>query len=82
MIIALLTLLSPTIDTPPPQRAAHLVERNAIVTMEYRKGALTILAEGRALGAGGMDDRVRVMNMSSRTTIEARIIGAGRVAAP
>jgi flagella basal body P-ring formation protein FlgA len=82
MILALLTMLAPTVDTPPPQRRQHLVERNAIVTMEYRKGALTILAEGRALGAGGMDDRVRVMNISSRVTIEARVTGAGRVTAP
>ena len=82
MILALLTMLAPSVDAPQPARQLPLVERNAIVTMEYRKGALTILAEGRALGAGGMDDRVRVMNISSRATIEARVTGKGRVTAP
>jgi flagella basal body P-ring formation protein FlgA len=82
MIIEFLTALATVIDAPPPRRPAMLVERNAIVTMEYRKGALTILAEGRALGAGGLNDRVRVMNMSSRVTIDARVVGAGRVTAP
>lgn len=50
-----------------------LVGRNQIVTLAYASAALRIETEGRALGAGGAGDVIRVMNLSSRTTLNARI---------
>ncbi|WP_363323318.1 flagellar basal body P-ring formation chaperone FlgA [uncultured Tateyamaria sp.] len=46
-----------------------LVHRNQIVPLHFRTGALTITAEGRALERGGIGDRVRIMNLSSRATL-------------
>ncbi|AMY68045.1 flagellar basal body P-ring formation chaperone FlgA [Frigidibacter mobilis] len=62
-------------DIGPPA----LVERNQTVTLVYRSGPLTILAEGRALGRGGSGDSLRAMNTASRTTITGRIAADGTV---
>ena len=56
-----------------------LVERNQIVTMTYARGALTITAEGRALDRGGAGEKLRVMNLDSRTTVIATVSGPGQV---
>lgn len=53
-------------DLGPPA----LVLRNQIVALSYALGALAIRAEGRALDRGGVGDLVRVMNLSSRTTVK------------
>ncbi len=58
-------------DLAPPA----VVERNQIVPLIYRNGTLAISAEGRALGRGAAGDRVRVMNLASRTTVTG-VIGA------
>ncbi|MAC81099.1 MAG: flagella basal body P-ring formation protein FlgA [Rhodobacteraceae bacterium] len=60
-------------DLGPPA----LVDRNDIVTLVYARGGLQISAEGRALSRGGVGDTVRVMNLSSRTTITGRVTETG-----
>lgn len=62
-------------DVGPPA----LVERNQTVTLIYRRGPLTIIAEGRALDRGGVGDSVRAMNIASRTTVTGRVAGDGSV---
>ncbi|MEM9147094.1 MAG: flagellar basal body P-ring formation chaperone FlgA [Pseudomonadota bacterium] len=62
-------------DLGPPT----LIERNAIVTMTYRAGALAIRTEGRALDAGGEGERIRVMNLTSRQWVPAVVRGHGLV---
>ncbi|MGC9446577.1 flagellar basal body P-ring formation chaperone FlgA [Cereibacter johrii] len=67
-----------------PVRAADLgppaiVDRNQLVPLSYRMGALEIRAEGRALSRGGVGDEIRVMNLSSRTTVSGRIAEDGAV---
>ena len=54
-----------------------LVSRNQLVTLAYENAALRIETEGRALGAGGEGDLIRVMNLSSRATLMARINADG-----
>lgn len=56
-------------DVVPPT----VIERNQRVMVAYRKGGLTILAEGRALGRGGIGDTIRVMNSGSKMTVDATI---------
>lgn len=56
-----------------------LVSRNQLVTLAYENAALRIETEGRALGAGGEGDVIRVMNLSSRATLMARINADGTV---
>jgi flagellar basal body P-ring formation protein FlgA len=62
-------------DIGPPA----IIDRNQIVTLLYRQGALTITAEARSLGRGGIGDTLRVLNMSSRMTVEGRIQVDGSV---
>ncbi|MCK8484503.1 flagellar basal body P-ring formation protein FlgA [Aliiroseovarius sp. S2029] len=62
-------------DIGPPA----LVERNQIVTLAYVSGPLTIQAEGRSLGRAGIGDRVRVLNLSSRTTVTGSVLADGTV---
>lgn len=62
-------------DLGPPA----VIERNEVVTLLYRKGALSIAAEGRALGRGGVGDRVRVLNLDSRNTISGTVAAPGLV---
>ncbi|HEY0213102.1 MAG TPA: flagellar basal body P-ring formation chaperone FlgA [Paenirhodobacter sp.] len=60
-------------DVGPPT----VIDRNARVTIAYQKGGLTILAEGRALGRGGIGDTIRVMNTGSKLTVTATIAEDG-----
>lgn len=50
-----------------------IVERNQIITLHYQNHGLMISTEGRALGRAGPGDLVRVMNLSSRSTVTAKI---------
>lgn len=63
-------------DVGPPA----LVERNQPVTLIYRRGGLTILAEARSLSRGAVGDVVRAMNLSSRTTVSGRVEADGTIA--
>ncbi len=54
---------------------AAIIKRNQIVMLVYRRGGLRIAADARALGRGGVGDYLRVMNLTSRTTVTG-IIGA------
>jgi len=62
-------------DVGPPA----LVERNQVVTLRYAAGGLLIETEGRALDRAGAGDRLRVMNLSSRTTVTGRVTDTGIV---
>ncbi len=52
-----------------------IIDRNQAVPLVYQRGPLSIVTEGRALGRGGAGDMIRVMNVSSRSTVSG-IIGA------
>lgn len=60
-------------DLGPPA----IVDRNQRVTIAFRKGSLTILAEGRALARGGVGDTIRVMNSASKATVIATLAADG-----
>ena len=64
-------------DIGPPA----ILERNAIVPLLFRHGALTITAEGRTLSRAGIGDRVRVMNLNSRKTVHGVVSADGTVVA-
>ncbi|WP_316014083.1 flagellar basal body P-ring formation chaperone FlgA [Roseobacter sp. HKCCA0434] len=57
--------------------AEATVERNAVVMLTYRSGALSISAEGRALGDGRPGERIRAMNIASRTTVWGTVMPDG-----
>jgi flagellar basal body P-ring formation protein FlgA len=59
---------------------AAVVERNQTVALIYRSGGLSILTEGKALARGGPGDIIKVMNLTSRTTVMGIIGLDGTVA--
>jgi flagella basal body P-ring formation protein FlgA len=59
--------------------APALVERNQLINIVFRAGGLFIAAEGRSLDRAAPGERLRVMNLSSRATVSARL-GADGVA--
>ena len=62
-------------DIGPPA----LIERNQIVTLYYTTGGLTIAAEARALARAGVGDRLRVMNLASRSVVTGWVEENGSV---
>lgn len=66
--------------TPSDLGPPTLVTRNAVVTMVFDTGSLAIRTEGRALDAGGEGERVRVMNLDSRLSVRATVVGPNLVA--
>ncbi|WP_089852370.1 flagellar basal body P-ring formation chaperone FlgA [Salipiger marinus] len=56
-----------------------LVDRNQIVELVFSRNGLFIVTEGRALARGGAGDRVRVMNLSSRTVLTGTITPDGAI---
>ena len=63
------------VDVQPVQ----LVRRGEAVSIEIRRGALTIAAAGRALSNGRQGDPVRVLSTSTGHTIDATVGGPGKV---
>lgn len=55
------------------------VERNQLVQLVFQSGGLSILAEGRALGRGSEGQRIRVMNLTSKSSLFGTIEADGRV---
>lgn len=53
--------------------APAVVERNQIISLYYLSNGVAISTDARALGRAGPGDKVRVMNLSSRSTITATI---------
>jgi len=60
-------------DIGPPA----IVTRNQIVQVHFRARGVEIVTEGRALERGGIGDRLRIMNLSSRTTLFGQVQGDG-----
>lgn len=54
-----------------------VIERNEVVILRFNRGGLLIETEGKALGRGGVGDILRVMNLSSRTTVSGTVTDAG-----
>ncbi|ABV94986.1 flagellar basal body P-ring biosynthesis protein FlgA [Dinoroseobacter shibae DFL 12 = DSM 16493] len=55
-----------------------LVERNELVSLVYATPFMRIATEGRALGRAGLGESLRVLNISSKTTVRARVTGPGQ----
>lgn len=65
--------------TPASIGPPALVGRNDLVTLIFDHSALSISTEGRALGRGAAGERIRVMNLSSRTTVTGVIRPDGQI---
>ena len=59
--------------------APALIERNQVVRMQYMRGALSIVTEGRALDRAAAGEPVRVMNLASRQTVSGTVAADGSI---
>lgn len=55
------------------------VERNQLIELIYQSNSMTIHVEGRALGRGAIGDRIRVMNLTSKTNLFGTIQADGTI---
>jgi flagellar basal body P-ring formation protein FlgA len=62
-------------DISPPTA----IKRNAIVTIEFKKGPLLITTEARVLEPGSVGESVRVMNLSSKVILTAIVVSSSKV---
>ena len=62
-------------------QAPKLIERNQIVRLSFRRGALRIDTHGRTLAEGAAGDVIRVMNLDSRSIITALVEDDGSLTA-
>ncbi|MEL7116605.1 MAG: flagellar basal body P-ring formation chaperone FlgA [Pseudomonadota bacterium] len=59
--------------------APAVIDRNQIVTLIFSRGGLTIATDARALDRAGIGDMLRVMNLSSRSTVSGIVRPDGTV---
>jgi flagella basal body P-ring formation protein FlgA len=64
---------------PGDLRPPAIIERNSLVTIRFAHGQLMIIAEGRAMDRAAAGEALRVMNLSSRTTVTATAAAPGLV---
>lgn len=64
-----------TTDVKRPE----LVKKGSAVRILLYQGPLKLSSVGKALESGGKGDLIRIMNMASKKTIEARVTAEGRV---
>lgn len=60
-------------------RREVLVQRGENVSLIYRNGTLEIVASGKAMEAGALDDTIRVTNSGSNRTVDAKVTGPKQV---
>jgi flagella basal body P-ring formation protein FlgA len=58
---------------------AAIIERNQIIKLIYKTGGLSISADARSLGRGGPGDSLRVMNLTSKSTVSGIVAPDGSV---
>jgi flagella basal body P-ring formation protein FlgA len=57
----------------------YVITKNEVVMMMVEGPGLSLATQGRALESASRGGRLSVMNLSSRTVVEAEAIGPGRV---
>lgn len=62
-------------DLGPPA----IIDRNQIVTLIYQTAGLRIATDARALNRAGIGDLLRVMNLSSKSTVSGIVAPDGTV---
>jgi flagella basal body P-ring formation protein FlgA len=64
-----------TDDLVKPQ----IVQRNEAVTIYYQVPGIMLTVRGKAVEGGAMSDVIGVLNIQSNRTVQATVIGPGRV---
>jgi flagella basal body P-ring formation protein FlgA len=58
----------------------EVVQRDELVTIVYEVPGILLTMRGKVLEAGAVGDLVNVINVQSKRTVQAKVIGPGRVA--
>jgi flagellar basal body P-ring formation protein FlgA len=58
----------------------ELVSRNESVTIVFEAPGILLTVRGKALEAGAQGDLINVLNVQSKRTVQATVVGPGRVA--
>ncbi|MEM7542713.1 MAG: flagellar basal body P-ring formation chaperone FlgA [Pseudomonadota bacterium] len=61
-------------------RHRRVIRRGQNVTITIQSGAITVRAQGVALTDGQRGQHIRVRNLNSKKTLNAKVMGAGQVA--
>jgi len=77
--VARRALAAGSVLTAAHLRAPRLVRRGESVVLIARHGGALVRMAGRALGDAGAGERVSVLNLSSRRTIQGRVLDDGGV---
>ncbi|THH35311.1 flagellar basal body P-ring formation protein FlgA [Aliishimia ponticola] len=64
---------------PADIRPPALVNRNQIVPLVFNQAGLSISTAGRALDRGAVGEMIRVMNLSSRSTLFGTVLPDGSI---
>ena len=60
-------------------RRPRMVQKGSIVTMVLTTPHMVLTSKGRAMEQGARGDTIKIMNLKSKTMIEAEIAGANSV---
>jgi len=77
--VARRALAAGSVLTAAHLRAPRLVRRGESVVLLARHGGVEVRMAGRALGDAGAGERVSVLNLNSRRTIQGRVLDDGGV---
>lgn len=58
-------------------REPAVIDRNQVVKLSYQRGSLMIQTDARALDRASAGEVIKVMNLSSKTTLFARVLPDG-----
>jgi flagella basal body P-ring formation protein FlgA len=59
---------------------AKIIDRNEMVLIVYETPLITVTTRGKALESGAIGDAIDVLNLQSKHTIQATVVGDGKVA--
>lgn len=68
-----------TVISPSLLSADHVIHRGDTVTLIAQSGAMTVRAQGRALGDAALRGRVKVQNLGSGRQVDGVVVGSGMV---
>ncbi len=64
---------------PSDLRAPIMISKGTMVTVSLKSGGLHLTGTGRALEDGSHGEIIRIMNMQSKRTVEASVVGPNQV---
>ncbi|XAT62448.1 flagellar basal body P-ring formation protein FlgA [Rhodobacteraceae bacterium Araon29] len=64
---------------PEDLREPAIIKRNQIVTLVFQQNMISISTQGRALARGGIGEKIKVMNSTSKTVVIGQVQPDGSI---